>query len=198
MKKFQHLPDGMLIIEYRKNGSQEAATILYTRYKPLIHGLIKKLSLEHEEFQDLAQEVEIKIFDNLRHSYRELGCFKKWVIRITLNAINDYLRKKSHAPINAKLDLNDFPSDLFSTNHSLYIEKIYEQLEQIVNMQSEETKALLDMVYKEDKSFSQIAKELGISKSGSHKRLKIILPKIKKLLNQKGIDGIPDDDSFIY
>lgn len=198
MKDFKHNPDEMLIKAYRENGSQKAATTLCVRYRPLIQGLVNKLALEYEESQDLVQEVEIKIFDNLRHSYREFGCFKKWAIKITSNAINDHIRRKSHAPKNTKYDFDNYPSDSFSTNHNLYIEKIYKQLEEIVNELPAEAKLLLDMVYKENKSFSRIAEELGISKSGSHKRLKGILSKIRMSMSQNGIDGIPDDDSLFY
>lgn len=197
MKKIKHLSDEMLIEAYRDSGSQKAALVLYKRYEPLVQGLIGKVSLDHEEREDLFQEIEIRIFDNLLHSYRELGCFRRWIVTISVNAINDYLRRKAREPLTATYDLVNHPSEAVSSSFSRYRERAYRQLERAVEAQSPESRRLLEMIYKERKTYSMAAEELGISKSGSHKRLRILLPKIKEHLHLNGVDEFPDDDSFI-
>lgn len=189
MKKFNRLGDDMLIEAYCQNNSEKAALALYKRYEPLIKGLIHKTILNYDEQQDLIQEAGIKIFQNLASSYNEQGKFKQWVTRITTNIINDHLRRKTSAPRTVSYDFNALPA-LYSDDPKkiLRMEKIYEIQNKVIQELPPDCQTLLKKVYIENKSYSEIAKELDISKSGSHKRMKSIIPKIEKAMREQGVN----------
>ena len=92
MKTIRCLSDGELIKAYVNENSQKAALALYERYEQLIKMLINKATLSYEDKQDLFQDIVIRIFDSLAHSYREQGCFKKWVATICMNSLYSHLR----------------------------------------------------------------------------------------------------------
>ena len=65
------------------------------RYKNLVYSIILRMVNDHEEANDLAQEVFIKLYKNLDKYYPDFK-FSTWVIRITTNHVIDYRRKKKH------------------------------------------------------------------------------------------------------
>ncbi|MBW9198964.1 MULTISPECIES: RNA polymerase sigma factor [Bacteroides] len=194
MKKTEHLRDDMLIEAYRQTQSQKAALALHKRYEPLIRRLIQNVILNHEEQMDLMQEIEIKIFQSLLLSYTEQGKFKQWVKTITVNMINDYLRRRAKAPQMIDCDINSLPALYYDERkEQQHKEKIYRIIEVVIQQLSPAHRLLLQKVFFENKSFREISQELGISKSGSHKRLKSLFPKIEQTLREMGINGLESD-----
>jgi RNA polymerase sigma-70 factor (ECF subfamily) len=73
--------------------------LLSTRYEAPLLRYIKRLSgLNHEDAQDVLQEVYIKIYLNLS-SYNPKLKFSSWIYRITHNHTMSELRKKHSRPI---------------------------------------------------------------------------------------------------
>ena len=196
MKTIRCLSDGELIKAYVNENSQKAALALYERYEQLIKMLINKATLSYEDKQDLFQDIVIRIFDSLAHSYREQGCFKKWVATICMNSLYSHLRlcKRNRTDNVPEESFDTYPSEYHPTNFVIQWEKTYKYLKSAITEQPPESGKILTMLYKEQKSYREIAQELGMSKSGCHKKVQSILLKMKQHLLQHGIKELPDDD----
>ena len=75
------------------NEDREFFSELISRYKNLVYSIILRMINRPNEAEDLAQEVFIKIYNNLDKYYPEFK-FSTWVIRITTNHVIDFRRKK--------------------------------------------------------------------------------------------------------
>jgi RNA polymerase sigma-70 factor (ECF subfamily) len=95
------------------DGGQEAFAELITRYKNLVYSIILRKTKDSDETNDLAQDVFIKIYKNLR-AYSPEYKFSTWVIRITTNHIIDRHRKKKQETV----PLEDHAYDLTDASGS--------------------------------------------------------------------------------
>jgi RNA polymerase sigma-70 factor (ECF subfamily) len=66
-------------------------------FQPRVFGLAYHYTAQPEDARDLAQEVFIRIYQNLVLVPDEAGCLP-WIIRITRNACIDHLRRKKARP----------------------------------------------------------------------------------------------------
>jgi RNA polymerase sigma-70 factor (ECF subfamily) len=77
-----------------KEGNEEAFASLVKKYKTKVFNLAWSLTRDRETADDLAQEAFIKAYIALPKFQFKSG-FGTWLYRITVNHVNDYLRKKS-------------------------------------------------------------------------------------------------------
>ncbi len=102
------------------NGNQEAFAELVSRYKNLVYSVILRMINDHEEANDLAQEVFIKVYKNL-DKYSPEYKFSTWIMRITTNLVIDFRRKKKQEIIS--IDDIEYEPASFDTPEVSYIEK---------------------------------------------------------------------------
>jgi RNA polymerase sigma-70 factor (ECF subfamily) len=82
------------LVQQSKEGNEEAFASLVKKYKTKIFNLAWSLTRDRETADDLAQEAFIKAYIALPKFQFKSG-FGTWLYRITVNHVNDYLRKKS-------------------------------------------------------------------------------------------------------
>ena len=83
------------LIQMCLSGNTNYFSDIVSRYKNLIYSMILKMINDNEEANDLAQEVFIKVYNNL-HKYSPEYKLSTWIMRITQNHVIDYRRKKRH------------------------------------------------------------------------------------------------------
>jgi len=77
-----------------KQGELEAFDRLIARFQKYVFTIIYQHLGSVDEIDDIAQEVFLRIFKNIRQ-YREESSFETWVYQVTLNYIRSHLRWKS-------------------------------------------------------------------------------------------------------
>ena len=82
------------IIEKCLRGQSEYFEEIVNRYKRLIFSIILNYIKDKEQVEDIAQDVFIKIYNNL-NKYNPEYKFSAWVAKITSNTCVDIIRKKS-------------------------------------------------------------------------------------------------------
>lgn len=119
------------------------------------------------EVDDLAQEVFIKIYYNLRN-FREEAKFSTWVYRITVNTVWDYLRKQKHRKTISLEDLEPTePGILTSKPESVTREVQQKELKKLLGKLIQELplkyRAVLILKETEGLPYKEIAKILRCS-----------------------------------
>lgn len=112
--------DDYELIQLCIKGNQDAFAELVTRYKNLVYSVILRMVNDHEEANDLAQEVFIKVYKNL-DKYNPEYKFSTWIMRITTNLVIDYRRKKKQETIS--IDNMDVEPTCETTPEISYIKK---------------------------------------------------------------------------
>lgn len=88
-----------------RRGDELAWEAFVRRFQSRVFGLAYHYTAQAEDARDLAQEVFIRIYQNLALVPGEDGCLP-WIIRITRNACIDHLRRRKARP-----PLWDLPAD---------------------------------------------------------------------------------------
>ncbi len=88
------LDDDFSLIKRFIDGDESAFRILVQRHKEKVRNIIYLTLNNSEVIDDLAQEVFITVYRNLKN-FRFESQFTTWLYRITVNKCKDYLRKKN-------------------------------------------------------------------------------------------------------
>lgn len=93
-KKLQDLSDEDLILEFQKNGTEEAFEILVNRYKNPLTNFVFRFLGDYEACTDIVQETFIKVY-RYKDSYLSIAKFSTWIYTIAGNlARTEYQRRK--------------------------------------------------------------------------------------------------------
>jgi len=88
--------DEQLVVSYL-GGDEKALEILIKRYLKLIYSFAFRFVSSSQEAEDIAQEVFIKMWRNLK-KFDKNKKFKSWIFSITKNACLDVMKKKKTIP----------------------------------------------------------------------------------------------------
>jgi RNA polymerase sigma-70 factor (ECF subfamily) len=102
-----------LLINRICSGDQAAFHDLVGRYKKKIYHLAYDITGDHQEAEDISQEVFMKVFRALK-TFRRDAKMSSWLYQITVNSSIDSLRRKSTKPAKPMGEL-----DFISTNGNL-------------------------------------------------------------------------------
>ena len=86
------LDDDFTLVKRFVDGHESAFNQLVSRHKDMVRSIIY-VTVNHSDYiDDIAQDVFVKIYKNLKH-FRYESQFSTWVYRITINKCKDHLRK---------------------------------------------------------------------------------------------------------
>jgi len=192
------LNDGQLVLGYLK-GDDESLVVLIKRYLKPIYNFICRYVRNGAEAEDIAQEVFLRVWKNIKKFDREKK-FKTWIFSIAKNAALDFIKKKKAMPFsdfsskggsafggtdeegeniieNSIADTELLPSEVLERADIARI--LNEALEKL----SPKYRAVLFLYYNENFNFREIAEILGepIDTVKSRQRRALIM--LKKLLS---------------
>lgn len=81
-----------LVSEFR-NGNMSAFDEIVRRYQKKVYFLARRILINHDDADDVAQEVFIKLYHSLSE-FKGESSLSTWIYRITVNECNGFLRKK--------------------------------------------------------------------------------------------------------
>jgi len=142
-------------------GNKDAFEEIVARYKNLVYSIILRMTNDREEANDLAQEVFLKIYKNLK-SYSPEFKFSTWTMRITSNHVIDFRRKQKQETVSLETteatlvaDAKDSPETALLRKEEA--ERIQRLLDELPNMY----KIPLEMYHKADMSYQEISDALN-------------------------------------
>ncbi len=147
MKNFT---DEQLVKNYLK-GDEKSLEELVRRYLPLIYNFSRRYSGDPDNASDIAQEVFVKVWKNLKKPALSLskgfdpkkGSFKTWLFTVAKNTALDWLKKKNALPLSLAeniIDTKQVPiiDEIYKksllNNLQLAIEKLPPKYSSIINL----------------------------------------------------------------
>jgi len=83
------------LIKEFKEGNDKAFNHLVLRYQEKIYWVVRRLLSDHDEADDVVQDVFVKVYHSL-HSFKGDSSFYTWLYRIAINlSLNELRRKKT-------------------------------------------------------------------------------------------------------
>ena len=175
------------LVDKAKLDDQRAFGELYNYYYPQVNRLVRSIVKNTEDSEDISIEAITKAFKNIQ-KYREDLSFDLWLKKVTTNYIIDKIR--SGVLNNKTVSMDDentheiFYTD-FSNPEKDYIKtEVRALLEEEFDLISGRAKQMLDLRYKKDYTYQQIADELGISIGNVKNILNKIRTRITKKVNK--------------
>jgi RNA polymerase sigma-70 factor (ECF subfamily) len=157
--------------------------LLVREYQERIYWHIRKMVIDHDEANDLVQEVFIKVWKNL-DKFREDAKLYTWVYRIATNECLTYLAKKKRRFF---LPIGDVESELsgkIDTAAHITGDEIQLKLQKALLKLPDKQRMVFNMKYFDEMKYEEIAEitttSVGALKASYHHAVK----KIEEIINK--------------
>ena len=169
-----------LFKQSEKNAEKVFAALLKKYSEPLYYH-IKKITRNHEETNDVLQNVWIKIWKNLDDFKQESSLFT-WIFRIARNESLNFLQaEKRHITV----DVDTSFIEIIAGHHVLdnfSEEEVQKSLMKAVNSLPDKQALVFQMKFFEDLKYSEISAKLNTSEGALKASYHIAVQKIEEIL----------------
>lgn len=169
----------------QENTRHEAFNLLLNKYQQKIYWHIRRLVIDHDDADDLVQEVFIKVWKNLSNFRNDAQLFT-WLYRIASNESITFLnRKKIRNSIS--LDEENGKNLAETLADSPYFDGNAAQLslQKALLTLPEKQRLVFNMKYFDDLKYEEISEILGTSVGALKASFHIAVKKIEKILLQE-------------
>lgn len=161
-----------------ENTRNEAFNLLISKYQEKIYWHVRRLVIDHDDADDLVQEVFIKVWKNLA-KFRSDSKLYTWIYRIATNESITFLNKKKQRnqtpldEVSAELSESLVASDYFNGDN------IQRKLQQALLTLPEKQRLIFNMKYYDDLKYDEISEILGTSVGALKASFHIAVKKIE-------------------
>ena len=149
-----------------KNGDIRGYNEIVRKYQKQVYWIIRKIVQDHDETDDITQEVFIKVHSALR-DFREESNLFTWLYRIATNfAINHVKKVKVKNTVSLEVVTEQFENTDLQSDELLDEERKRKILEEAIETLPPQQRAVFNMRYYDELPYDEISKMLGKSVGG--------------------------------
>jgi len=167
----------------REETRHEAFNLLLGKYQQKIYWHIRRLVIDHDDADDLVQEVFIKVWKSLS-AFRNDSQLYTWLYRIATNESITFLNRKN---VKKNISLDDIVGSELeeSLAESSYFDgdKAQMKLQKALLTLPEKQRLIFNMKYFDDLKYEEISEILGTSVGGLKASFHIAVKKIEEYLS---------------
>ena len=159
----------------------EAFNLLLKKYQQKIYWHIRQMVIDHDDADDLVQEVFIKVWKSLS-SFRQDSQLYTWLYRIASNESITFLNRKKHKN---NISLDEVSPDLAATLvEGSYFngDQTQLKLQQAILGLPEKQRLVFNMKYFDDLKYDEISEILGTSVGALKASYHLAVKKIEQYL----------------
>lgn len=174
-----------LIALLRNTATQDAGYRLLVRdYGKRLYWQIRKIVLDHEDADDVLQNVFVKIFKGF-HNFKADSKLSTWLFRIAYNESMTFLSNKAKTLKISSQELQDFlvnslEADVYFTGDEIQLE-----LQKALATLPDRQKEIFNMRYYDDLKFQDIAKILDLTEGAVKSSYHIAAKKIEAFIKRE-------------
>lgn len=159
----------------------EAFNLLLKKYQQKIYWHIRRMVIDHDDADDLVQDVFIKVWKNLA-GFRSDSQLYTWMYRIASNECITFLNKKKQKN-NVSLDDVDYSlADTLVEGSYFNGDKAQKKLQEAIITLPEKQRLVFNMKYYEDMKYEQMSEVLGTSVGALKASYHLAVKKIEAIL----------------
>jgi|MDTF01.1.fsa_nt_gb RNA polymerase sigma factor (sigma-70 family) len=157
--------------------------VLVKTYQEKIYWLIRRMVIDHDDSNDLSQEVFVKIWRNIS-KFKGDSKLYTWIFRIATNEALTHLRKKKRRFFIPIIDVeNELASNLESDSYYTG-DDIQLKLQKAILTLPEKQRLVFNMKYFEDMKYKDMSEVLDVSIGGLKAQYHHAVKKIEKILKE--------------
>jgi RNA polymerase sigma-70 factor (ECF subfamily) len=170
--------DKELISDLKSEDKRERAfQLLVTTYQQRLYWHIRKIVVNHDDADDLMQNVFIKVWNNIDH-FREDSSLFTWLFRIATNESLSFLQQKKRKNIVSIDGVSDYLVETFESDAHFEGDELQKKLQLAVLQLPEKQRLVFNMKYYDEMKYDEIAEILktsvGALKASYHHAVKKI------------------------
>jgi RNA polymerase sigma-70 factor (ECF subfamily) len=174
--------DSELIAEFL-NGSHAAFNLIVRKYQERIYRMVRKMVLNHDDADDITQEVFIKIYNSVK-DFRGESQFFTYIYRIAVNfSLNHLNRHNKIRSRNVNIDDRDFDSKEMKADDIFDAKEKTKLLEEAIGSLPVQQRAVFNMRYYDNLSYEEISDILQKSTGGMKANYFHALKNIEKFIS---------------
>lgn len=140
----------------------EAFNMLLKKYQQKIYWHVRRMVINHDDADDLTQDVFIKVWKNLP-GFRNDAQLYTWMYRIATNECITFLNKKKQKN-NVSLDDVDYElADTLSSSDQFTGDQIQRKLQEAILTLPDKQRLVFNMKYFDDMKYEEMSDVLGTS-----------------------------------
>ena len=171
-----------LIAQLRKEKTKSLAFHhLIINYQEKVYWMIRKMVIDHDDANDLTQDVFIKVYQKI-DSFREDAQLFTWIYRIATNECLTFLKKQKRKSLFLLQNHQELLSEKLKENHIVTEDDITYKLQQALITLPDKQRLVFQMKYFEDMKYEAISKILDTSIGGLKASYHHAVKKIEKHL----------------
>lgn len=159
----QQADDEEILSKFRDEKTRnEAFNMLLKKYQQKIYWHVRRMVIDHDDADDITQDVFIKIWKNLP-GFRNDAQLYTWMYRIATNECITFLNKKKQKN-NVPLDEVDYElADTLLSSDQFTGDKIQMKLQQAILTLPDKQRLVFNMKYFDDMKYEEMSEVLGTS-----------------------------------
>jgi RNA polymerase sigma-70 factor (ECF subfamily) len=159
-------PDELKLIQDFNDGDEQAYTQLVLRYKEKIYWIVRRMIPDHDDADDITQNVFIKAYQSL-WSFKGDSSFYTWIYRIAINlSLNEIRRKKIRKTFSIDEEIHQISSTDDLPLEKLEREELTQRIREAIERLPEKQKKVFLLRYYEELPYDEIARILHTSIGG--------------------------------
>ncbi len=155
---------------------------LVRTYQQRIYWHIRKMVLDHDDADDLVQEVFIKAWKNLDH-FREESRLFTWLYRIATNECLNFLKKKRNRFFLPIADLEAILSTTMDKSAHISGDELQMKLQKALLKLPDKQRLVFNMRYFDDMKYEEIAEITSTSVGSLKASYHLAVKKIEEFLS---------------
>lgn len=179
------------LLESFKNGNQNAFNLIVRKYQKKVYWIIRKMVLDHDDADDITQEVFLKLYRSLS-DFRGESKFFTYIYKIAVNfSLNHINRNKKINLRKSDIDNVNIRSLDKSADEEMNSKERTFILEEAIKSLPEQQRAVFNMRYYDNLTYEEISAILNKSTGGMKANYFHAVKKIGKFLkNHKKFEVI--------
>jgi len=162
----------------------EAFNLLLKKYQQKIYWHIRRMVIDHDDADDIAQDVFVKVWKNLP-TFRADAQLYTWMYRIATNECITFLNKKK-AKNNVSLDdVDSTLGDTLAASSYFDGDKAQRKLQEAILTLPDKQRLVFNMKYYEDMKYEEISDVVGTSVGALKASFHLAVKKIEVFLLSK-------------
>ena len=181
----QVVDDAEILSKFQDEKTRNAAfNLLLKKYQQKIYWHIRRMVIDHDDADDIAQDVFVKVWKNLP-GFRADAQLYTWMYRIATNECITFLNKKK-AKNNVSLDdVDSTLGDTLAASSYFDGDKAQRRLQEALLTLPDKQRLVFNMKYYEDMKYEEISDVVGTSVGALKASFHLAVKKIEAYLLSK-------------
>lgn len=155
--------DELLLQQFRSEHSKEAGyTAIIKKYQEKLYWHIRRMVVEHEDANDVLQNVLIKVWNGLAN-FREDSRLYTWLYRIATNESLSFLEQKKRKASVSFSDVEEGLSNSIRADKDFDASKMEWKLQLAIQQLPEKQRVVFNMRYYDEMPYQEMAQVLDTS-----------------------------------